>query len=170
MPVINIANPIKIVPISFFFSFLENIIRITPITAKTGENEDGFNNWIKKLSLSIPDKLKIQDVIVVPTFAPIMIPMDCDNFIIPELTNPTTITVVAEEDWMTAVTPAPNKTALIGLEVNFSSIFSSLPPDTFSNPFPMVFIPNRNSANPPIIVNTPKISMPLHSLFSFLIK
>ena len=39
-----------------------------------------------------------QDVIVVPIFAPMMIPTACDSFIIPEFTKPTTMTVVAEED------------------------------------------------------------------------
>ena len=38
--------------------------------AKTGEKEVGFSNFIKILLLSIPLKLKIQDVIVVPMFAP----------------------------------------------------------------------------------------------------
>ena len=70
----------------------------TPIMARIGENEEGFNNLIKRLSPSIPLKLRIQEVAVVPILAPMIIPTACDNFIIPELTNPTTITVVAEDD------------------------------------------------------------------------
>ena len=69
-----------------------------PITARTGEKFDGFKNCIQKLSLSIPDKLKIHDVIVVPILAPMIIPIACDSFIIPEFTKPTTITVVADDD------------------------------------------------------------------------
>ena len=60
----------------------------------------------------MPDKLKIQEVIVVPMLAPIIMPTVCLNCMIPELTRPTTITVVAEDDCMTAVIPAPNNTAL----------------------------------------------------------
>ena len=51
------------------------------------------------------------------------------------------MTVVAEDDWITAVTPAPKRTALIGFDVSFSRILSSLPPESFSRPFPMVSIP-----------------------------
>ena len=81
----------------FLLSFVSIIIKI-PINAKIGANEDGFKSCIKKFSLSIPVRLKIQEVIVVPTLAPMIIPTAWDNFIIPELTKPTTITVVAEDD------------------------------------------------------------------------
>ncbi|MPN30671.1 hypothetical protein SDC9_178142 [bioreactor metagenome] len=50
-----------------------------------------------KLLLSSADKLKIHEVTVVPMFAPIIMPIACLRFINPEFTNPTTITVVAEE-------------------------------------------------------------------------
>lgn len=42
-------------------------------------------------------------------------PMACLTCIMPELTKPTTITEVAEEDWMMAVTPVPRSTPLRGL-------------------------------------------------------
>ena len=48
---------------------------------------------------------------VVPMLAPIMIHTACLRVIMPELTKPTTITVVAEEDWITAVMPAPTSYA-----------------------------------------------------------
>lgn len=54
--------------------------------------------------------------------APIMIHTACRRVIMPEFTNPTTITVVAEEDWMTAVMPAPTSTPKIRLEVSRSKI------------------------------------------------
>lgn len=41
-----------------------------------------------------------------------MIPIACLSFIIMEFTNPMTITVVADEDWITQVTPAPSATPL----------------------------------------------------------
>jgi len=50
------------------------------------------------LSLSIPVKLRIHEVTVVPMLAPIITLMACLNTIIPEFTKPTTITVVAELD------------------------------------------------------------------------
>ena len=59
----------------------------------------------------------------------------------PELTNPTTMTVVAEEDWITAVTKAPTKTPKIRLEVNFSKIDFILFPAASSNPLDIIFIP-----------------------------
>ena len=141
IPNISTAKPIKIIPAFFSFSFLENIKNTTPSAANTGEKEEGFNRRTKKLLLSIPDKLKIHEVTVVPMFAPIMIPITCDNFIIPELTNPTTITVVAEEDCITAVTPAPKRTALHRLLVNRSNNRSSRPPEALDSPLPITSIP-----------------------------
>ena len=163
IPNIKIANPSKISPISFFLS-LPDIYIIIPISARTGEKEDGFNMLIRKLELSIPVRLKSHEVIVVPMFAPMMIPIACDSFMMPEFTKPTTMTVVAEDDWITAVTPAPSNTALNGFEVRLSKIRSNFPPDIFSRPPPITLIPYRNIARPPIIVRIPKIFIisPLH--------
>ena len=156
IPIIRIAKPAKIEPMSFFLLLFVKSKRQTPISARIGAKEDGFNIWITKFSPSIPVRLKIQDVIVVPIFAPMIIPTACFNCMIPEFTNPTTITVVAEDDWITAVTPAPSNTAVIGFAVNFSKIISSFPPDIFANPSPMICIPYKNNARPPSIVNTLK--------------
>ena len=54
-------------------------------------------------------------VMLVPITAPIMIGIACRSFIIAEFTKPTTITLVAEEDWITAVTPVPSRIPLTGL-------------------------------------------------------
>ena len=80
------------------FSFLEAIWIATPAMAKTGEKEVGFNNSNIMPVPLISAKLRIHAVIVVPTFAPKITPTALDKLIIPELTKPTTITVVAEED------------------------------------------------------------------------
>ena len=141
MPVISIAKPASIVPTSFFFVLLAKSIRLTPTIAKIGANDDGFNIFINTLSLSIPARLRIHEVIVVPILAPIIMPTAWFSFIIPELTNPTTITVVAEEDCITAVTTAPSNTARDVLDVNFSSIPSSFPPDVLARPSPIMCIP-----------------------------
>ena len=45
----------------------------------------------------MPAVLSSQEVTVVPKLAPIIMLMVCPSFIIPEFTNPTSITVVAEE-------------------------------------------------------------------------
>ena len=59
-----------------------------------------------------------QPVTLVPRIAPRIMPMACLTFIMPELTKPTTMTEVAEDDWITAVTPVPNKTPLRGVLLN----------------------------------------------------
>ena len=159
MPYIRSAKPIIIFPGFFKLSFFKNIRNIMPTAARTGENEVGFNRLMNILLLSIPVRLNIQDVIVVPILAPIITPTAWLSFIIPELTKPTTITVVADDDCITAVTPAPRSTAFIGLDVSFSSIFSSFPPEAPVNPSPNRSIPYRNIANPPINDNTPNMSI-----------
>ena len=50
----------------------------------------------------------IQPVMEVPRIAPKITPMACTSFIIPAFTKPTTITDVAQDDWITAVTPVPS--------------------------------------------------------------
>ena len=163
IPNIRIANPRRILPISFFLELsLQVIVIIIPITASTGENDDGFKRLIHPAPL-IPVSDNIHEVTVVPILAPIIIPTACESCIIPELTKPTTITVVADDDCITAVTAIPSNTAIILLEVSFSSICSNLPPDSFAKESPMTFIPYKNKASPPAIVSTPKIFI-LHKL------
>ena len=58
----------------------------------------------------------IQPVMLVPMTAPMMMAMAWRSFIMAELTKPTTMTLVAEEDWITAVTPVPSKMPLSGVE------------------------------------------------------
>ena len=62
----------------------------------------------------------IWPVIVVPTFAPMMMPSDWCSERIPAPTRPEVMTIVAVEDWMSAVINAPSMKALIGLFVTFS--------------------------------------------------
>ena len=165
IPNIRIAKPSRILPISFFFdSPLLTITRTIPIAASIGENEEGFRSFSQIVLPSIPVSESIHEVMVVPMLAPIMIPTACESFMIPELTNPTTITVVADEDCITAVTPAPKRTAKILLVVNFSRIVSNLPPAILDRPLPIIFIPYRNSDKPPIILSKLKMSIQIPSL------
>ena len=95
--------------------------------------------------------LVIYDVIAVNAayFLGLWFRFDCTYSAIPgeylsaylKFTKPTTITVVAEEDWITAVTPAPNNTAIIRFEVSFSRRRSIRPPDSFESPAPIASIP-----------------------------
>ena len=48
-----------------------------------------------------------QPVTVVPIFAPMMTPIDCSRVIRPAWTKPTSITVVALDDWIAPVTINP---------------------------------------------------------------
>ena len=97
MPNMRVAKPKRIMPVSFLLPRFEAMYKIMPMSAKTGVKELGFKNFRKKASLSIPPRLKSQAVTVVPMLAPIMTLIACFKLISPELTNPTTITVVAEE-------------------------------------------------------------------------
>ena len=51
-----------------------------------------------------------QPVMVVPMFAPIIIPIDCTRESKPAFAKLTTITVVAEDDWTRQVVKKPVKT------------------------------------------------------------
>ena len=141
MPNMSIKKPTSIEPRSRLRPLLENIITPMPITASIGAKDVGLSMLIHMLSPCMPVRLKIHAVTVVPILAPMIMPMACLSFIMPEFTNPTTITVVADEDCMIAVTPAPTSTPFRGLLVRFSSIRSSLLPDSFSRPPPITFIP-----------------------------
>ena len=85
IPIKRIPRPAIISPKSFFLSSLENWIRQTPIKAKAGAMSP------------MPTESKTP-FIVAPIFAPIIIPTVCDKSIMPALTKPTSITVVADED------------------------------------------------------------------------
>ena len=80
--------------------------------------------------------------------APRMTPMAWRSFIILALTKPTTMTEVAQEDWITAVTPVPSSTPFSVVLERRKRIGSSLLPETRLSPSPMRDMPNRNRATP----------------------
>ena len=98
IPNINTANPTRIVAMFLCLSFLEKSNSITPTIANICENDVGLSICTTKLLPSIPVRLKIHEVMVVPTLAPMITPIACVSFMIPELTKPTTMTVVADDD------------------------------------------------------------------------
>ena len=125
-----------------------NMRRIMPHTAITALSVDVENSATQPLPSSSERQI-IQPVTLVPRSAPRITAIACRSFIIPELTKPTTITDVAEDDCMTAVTPVPNSTPRSGVPDRRYSTSSSLLPATFFSPSPISVIPNRNSATPP---------------------
>ena len=142
MPNIRMAKPARMVPTFFRRSLFPAVmVSITPTAARMGEKELGFKSFSSRLLPSMPTRDSIQEVTVVPMLAPMMMPTACCKFIMPELTKPTTMTVVAEEDWITAVTIRPNSTAMIFFFVSFSRICSSRPPESITSPSPMADIP-----------------------------
>ena len=141
MPNMRIAKPSMIVPTSLRLLLLEKSWKETPIIARTGENEEGFRSCTNTLSPWMPERLRIQAVMVVPRFAPMMTPVACESFMMPELTKPTTITVVAAELCIIAVTAAPRKMLLSGFAVSFSKMMRICFPARFSIPSPMTRMP-----------------------------
>ena len=159
MPNISVANPSSMAPVSFFLLPLQNMYSIMPTRASTGVNDVGFRSCTKKFSLSMPLRLRSHAVTVVPTLAPIITLMACFRSISPEFTNPTTITVVAEELCITDVTPRPVRKPVILLVVSLLSKVLRAEPARLSRASPMMFIPKRNRHSPPIRESASKISM-----------
>ena len=98
IPNIKIAKPSIISPTWRQLSFFITIRKTIPIMATTAEIVAVERSCAMPPDPSIQDRQRIQPVTLVPIFAPMIIPIDCATFIIPEFTNPTTITVVADED------------------------------------------------------------------------
>ena len=146
MPVMRAIKPSRMVPIFLDFSDFTNIYRMIPMVPSSGARVEGFRTCTMKLSPSRPLKERIH---AVTTLLPMMTPTACSKVIMPELTKPTTMTVVAEEDWITAVTAMPSRKPLGTLELIFARIVCNLPPAIRSRAEPMVSMPNRNRASPP---------------------
>ena len=145
IPLISTENASMIIPRFFWVGFLQKKYRMMPMKA-TKENMVAEE---MPPPSSIPASTRIQPVAVVPMLAPIMIPMALASFIIPELTKPTTMTVVADDDWMTAVTKAPSRTPRKVVDVSFARMISSLPPAMRLRPSPSSDMPKRKNPKPP---------------------
>ena len=92
----------------------------------------------------------IQAVTVVPMLAPIITLMDSASVSNPAFTKLTTITVVADDDWIRAVINTPVSIPVTLFVVIAVSIRRKLSPANFCNPSLMIFIPYKNSAKEPI--------------------
>ena len=136
MPMKRMPRPARIWPMCCRFARLTKTIKNTPAKAITGASAPTSR------AMSRP-------VTVVPTLAPMMSQTAWFSVIIPALTKPTTMTVVAEEDWTAAVISAPTRTPIKRLAVNFSRMAFIRPPAAASRPELIICIPCRNRANPP---------------------
>ena len=145
-----IFNPTKIIPkpnikLAIFLILFINV-NITPINTKSDKYRETF-----KLSREAKNP-----VVAVPILAPIIIAAAWYKSITLTFTNPITITVVAEELCITAVTKAPINTPLILLLANFSSkVFIFSPANSFKL--------SLNNFIATIKTPTPAISDNIHS-------
>ena len=104
---------------------------------------------------------------VVPIFAPMIIPTAPLSFKRPAFTSPTTITVVADDDCTAAVTNAPKSIPENTFPVIFARTFSISPPEAFSSPELNMVIPYKNRPSPPAIPTMLKILKSIHSFSCF---
>ena len=148
MPYISTEKPSIISPTWCFCWLLVNMRSRIPMIAMTAESVDVLSREIQPEPL-IDDRQMIQPVMLVPIRAPSITVTACSSFIMPELTKPTTMMDVADEDWMTAVTPAPSSTPFSGVLDRRYKTSSSWLPATFFRPSPISVMPNRNRATPP---------------------
>ena len=100
---------------------------------------------------------------VVPMFAPMMIGVACISVITPALTKPITMTDVAEELWMMAVTLAPIPTPEKRLLLIFSNNFFIPLLALFSSASLIKFMPTINTPTPA----SSQIKLPISCITSF---
>src|SRR5262247_1295628 len=86
---------------------------------------------------------------VVPSVAPMVIPIACENVTRPALTKPITVRMVAVEDWIATVKSAPDTTALNRPDTSVCSARRSESPARLFSPSVRWWIPSRNSPRPP---------------------
>ena len=120
----NRPKPKMTCPICFREFFLEKSISMAPIKMQNGASREA-SSAIRIL------------VIVVPIFAPRITPVACARSMMPALIIPMVITVVAEDDWITAVTSIPSRKPRTGLRVSFSIRSFILAPAARCRPSPM---------------------------------
>lgn len=99
-----------------------------------------------------PNNEIIHAVTVVPMFAPIITLMDCVSVSKPAFTKLTTMTVVAEDDCISAVIIYPVSTPVTRFVVIAVNILRNLSPATFCNPSLIIFIPYRNRPKEPMSI------------------
>ena len=135
MPIKRIPNPMMIPATSLLCCLFPTNVTITPTITAIGASVEGLNIFAHS-----PAETN-QPVMVVPIFAPMITLIACVRFISPAFTKPTTITVVAEELWIIAVTNAPSAMPISLFCVSTSRIFFILEPAACCKPSAMMFMP-----------------------------
>ena len=97
MPNIKTAKPMRISPTCWRVFSLESIRRQMPTTEMTPVSVAVENSSSQPLPESV-DRQMTQPVMLVPTMAPMTMLIDWRTCIMPELTKPTTMTDVADDD------------------------------------------------------------------------
>jgi hypothetical protein len=91
------------------------------------------------------------EVTVVPMLAPRITPTACCRVIRPALTNPISMTVVAEEDWTTAVTRVPVRQPTIRLDEMVQRTLFIFVPALIFRPSAIMFMPRMKIPSPPTV-------------------
>ena len=147
-PMKSRAKPIITSPIDLRRSFFEKI----KISAKP----------IIGIAMSAIENLKPmsdtnQAVIVVPILAPMITEIDSASVSKPAFTKLTTITVVADDDWIIEVTITPVNTPSTRFFVIDANIARILLPATFCSASLIMVIPKRKSPRAPTSCKTSRI-------------
>ena len=99
IPCMRIEKPMSIEPISLCLCCLQTMSIMIPIRATNRAKHEGFRNCRRILSFpSMPDRDKIHAVSVVPISEPKITPTVWGSSMIPELTKPMSMTVMADDD------------------------------------------------------------------------
>jgi hypothetical protein len=115
---------------------------------------------IEAIFMLKPINETIHAVVVVPIFAPMITPIDWVRLRSPALTKDTTITVVAEDDWIIVVTAAPVSTPTNRfLVIKFKALWSRSPA-ACCIPSLITFIPYKKRHIPPVRRNR----IPIYSI------
>ena len=143
MPTSSRARPMTVCAIDFIFSLFEKMNNKLTAAKSMGR--------LNALDPSpSPSRVIIQAVAVVPMLAPMMTATAPPSDINPALTKPTTITVVADDDWMTAVTAVPVRMPLSGLSVILPKMVRIRLPAAFCSPSLIIFMANKKMASAPV--------------------
>ena len=121
-----------------------------PMIRATGASVDGLNRFRKELAPVFRSSRRIIcPVTVVPTLAPTIMPSDWCSVIISAPTRPEVMTIVAVDDWITAVNPNPRRNAFHTVPVSLSRTSFSAPEEDSFRLSPIRRMPYRNMASPP---------------------
>ena len=146
----RMPNPMAIFPMDLEFFRSPVMISRTPMIRAMGASVDGWKKRRTDASEALRSSRRmICPVTVVPTFAPTIIPSDCRRDRMPAPTRPDVITMVAVDDWISAVTAIPSTKALSALSVTFSMTLFSVSEEFSFRESPIRRMPYRNMARPP---------------------